>query len=133
LQFRVVLTIGCVVFFLAVCFQLPIYSPAIMKDYRERLLKMERVAPHVYSLADAAYANLRSEEKNQSIIISGESGAGKTEAMKLCLQYMAEMSGQGNDVEQQLLSSNPIIEVSSGSELLCGSTARDLRTTVAAM
>lgn len=89
---------------------LAIYGPGIMKEYRERLAKMEKVAPHVYSLAHAAYVNLRSESADQSVIISGESGAGKTEAMKLVLQYMAEMSGQGNDVEQQLLSSNPIIE-----------------------
>ena len=59
--------------------QLPIYSPAIMKEYRERLARMERVAPHVYGLADAAFANLRGEERDQSVIISGESGAGKTE------------------------------------------------------
>ena len=47
-----------------------------MKEYREKLAVLERVAPHVYALADAAYTNLRSEGKNQSVIISGESGAG---------------------------------------------------------
>ncbi len=40
-----------------------------MKEYREKLAVMERVAPHVYALADAAYTNLRSEGKNQSVII----------------------------------------------------------------
>lgn len=90
--------------------QLPIYSPAIMREYRDKMARMEHMPPHVYALADNAYKNLRADAENQSVIISGESGAGKTECTKLVLQYMAEMSGQGNDVEQQLLSSNPIIE-----------------------
>lgn len=89
---------------------LPIYSPAIMKEYRDKMSRHEKIAPHVYALADNAYKNLTSDKVNQSVIISGESGAGKTEATKLVLQYMAEMSGQGNDVEQQLLEANPIIE-----------------------
>lgn len=127
---------------------LPIYSSLIMAEYRVRCAKMEQIAPHVYALADNAYKNLRTDNENQSVIISGESGAGqhqaaraqtdrpcmhvgelngegshcsripiaaslsllsgKTEATKLVLQYMAECSGQGNDVEQQILSSNPM-------------------------
>lgn len=90
--------------------QLPIYSPTIMQQYRDKLARREAVAPHVYALADGAFRSLVAERMNQSVIISGESGAGKTEATKLVLQYMAEMSGQGSDVEQQLLKANPIIE-----------------------
>ena len=67
--------------------QLPIYSPAIMKEYRERLAKLEKVAPHVYSLADAAYANLRSESTDQSVIISGESGAGQSARARGALMF----------------------------------------------
>lgn len=91
--------------------QISIYSPAIMAEYRSALSKAGgEKAPHVYALAHETYRALTSEGSNQSVIISGESGAGKTEATKLVLQYMAEMSGQGNEVEQQLLESNPIVE-----------------------
>lgn len=89
---------------------LPIYSPAIMADYRAKLKAMEKMSPHVYALADCAFKQLSVNNKNQSVIISGESGAGKTEATKLVLQYMAEMSGQSSEVEQQLLQANPIVE-----------------------
>ena len=45
--------------------------------------------PHVYHLVDSTYAQMMTEQKSQSILISGESGAGKTEAMKICLAYVA--------------------------------------------
>jgi myosin heavy subunit len=89
---------------------LPIYTPAVMDDYRQKLHQRIECPPHVYALADAAFRNLTSDKQPQAVIISGESGAGKTEATKLVLQYLAEMSGQGSAVEQQLLQANPIIE-----------------------
>lgn len=89
---------------------LPIYSPTIMADYRTKLSAGVKTSPHVYALADAAFKQMAINGKNQSVIISGESGAGKTEATKLVLQYMAEMSGQSSEVEQQLLEANPVVE-----------------------
>ena len=69
--------------------------------------------PHVFQIAAAAFHGLRNEQQNQAIIISGESGAGKTEATKKCLQFFAEAAGSSDKsggMEGKLLSANPILE-----------------------
>ena len=69
--------------------------------------------PHIYTIADAALCSIVEEATNQSIIISGESGAGKTEAVKKCLQYISIVAGNDNDedkIEERILSSNPVLE-----------------------
>ena len=56
---------------------------------------------------------MRDRNRDQCIIISGESGAGKTEASKLIMQFVAEVSGKGKEVDavkEQLLQSNPVLE-----------------------
>ena len=68
-----------------------------------------QLPPHIYAIADAAYA-ARGDGKNQSIYISGESGAGKTEATKLALSYLAAVAGSSSGVEQRVLQANPILE-----------------------
>jgi len=73
-----------------------------------------KLMPHIYQLVDQTYSQMRGEEVSQSILISGESGAGKTEAMKICLTYIGEVSGSastGSDsVASKLMQTNPVME-----------------------
>jgi len=88
--------------------RLAIYSPQIMENYRNR--GVSELPPHIFVTADNAFQRMIDLELSQSIIISGESGAGKTEATKQCLQYIAEFSGSDANVEQRILSANPVLE-----------------------
>ncbi|EPY79420.1 unconventional myosin-Ib isoform 2 [Camelus ferus] len=66
-----------------------------------------------FALSDEAYRSLRDQDKDQCILITGESGAGKTEASKLVMSYVAAVCGKGaevNQVKEQLLQSNPVLE-----------------------
>ncbi|XP_078472873.1 unconventional myosin-VIIa isoform X2 [Lampetra planeri] len=87
---------------------LNVYSPEAIQQYRGR--KVGELPPHIFALADNAHFNMRRNERNQCCIISGESGAGKTESTKLILQFLAAVSGQHSWVEQQILEANPILE-----------------------
>ncbi len=89
--------------------RLPLYTPTIISKYRTRGTK--NIAPHVYLIADQAFNNLLEFKQPQSIVISGESGAGKTECTKQALQYLAEVAGSStSNVEQRILATNPILE-----------------------
>ncbi|XP_061774469.1 unconventional myosin-Ib isoform X6 [Nerophis ophidion] len=88
-----------------------IYSPEKVEEYRNR--NFYELSPHIYALADEAYRSLRDQDKDQCILITGESGAGKTEASKLVMSYVAAVCGKGqevNKVKEQLLQSNPVLE-----------------------
>ncbi|KAG6793885.1 hypothetical protein POTOM_003110 [Populus tomentosa] len=85
---------------------IPIYGNETLTSYKQKA----KDSPHVYAIADAAYNEMMRDEKNQSIIISGESGAGKTETAKYAMQYLAAL-GCGNDgMEYEILQTNCILE-----------------------
>ncbi|XP_057558147.1 unconventional myosin-Ia [Hippopotamus amphibius kiboko] len=91
--------------------QLPIYGPEFISKYWD--YTFYELKPHLYALANVAYQSLRDQDRDQCILITGESGAGKTEASKLVMSYVAAVCGKGeqvNSVKEQLLQSNPVLE-----------------------
>uniref|UniRef100_A0A4W5Q2S4 Methyl-CpG binding domain protein 3b n=1 Tax=Hucho hucho TaxID=62062 RepID=A0A4W5Q2S4_9TELE len=90
--------------------QLPIYGEEVIDAYSGQ--DMADMEPHIFSVAEEAYRTMTREEKNQSIIISGESGAGKTVSAKFTMRYFAVVGGaaQQTSVEERVLASNPIME-----------------------
>lgn len=104
---------------------LPIYTDEILKLYVRR--KRKEIPPHVFAVADEAYRMMLENCENQSILITGESGAGKTENTKKVIQYLATIAAEspktnqelsqhsglvGNfgNVDAKLLAANPILE-----------------------
>ncbi|XP_037927144.1 myosin heavy chain, non-muscle isoform X2 [Hermetia illucens] len=94
--------------------KLPIYTEKIMERYKG--IKRHEVPPHVFAITDTAYRSMLQDREDQSILCTGESGAGKTENTKKVIQYLAYVaaskpkgSGAG-ELEQQLLQANPILE-----------------------
>ena len=88
---------------------LDLYSHAKLRRYRSRKMG-EQLPPHIFNIAYDAYYGITSFQKAQSIVVSGESGAGKTEATKQCLQYLAAVAGSSTGVEKKILKANPILE-----------------------
>lgn len=91
---------------------LGIYTEETLQKYRGK--NRLEVPPHVFSIAESAYYNMNAYHENQCVIISGESGAGKTEAAKRIMQYIAEVSG-GQDssiqeIKDMVLATNPLLE-----------------------
>jgi len=108
-QNEIYTSIGTILISLNPYKRLPLYTPAVMEEYIRR--GNRKLPPHVFLIADDAYKQLLENRVGQSIVISGESGAGKTECTKQALQYLAEIAGSStSNVEQKILASNPILE-----------------------
>nr|XP_028562636.1 unconventional myosin-Va isoform X8 [Podarcis muralis] len=90
--------------------QLPIYGEDIINAYSGQ--NMGDMDPHIFAVAEEAYKQMARDERNQSIIVSGESGAGKTVSAKYAMRYFATVSGSASEanVEERVLASNPIME-----------------------
>ncbi|VFQ66797.1 unnamed protein product [Cuscuta campestris] len=83
--------------------------PLYGNDYIEAYKRKSSESPHVYAITDTAMKEMIRDEVNQSVIISGESGAGKTETAKIAMQYLAALGG-GSGIEYEILKTNPILE-----------------------
>uniref|UniRef100_A0A8C2ICS4 Myosin VAb n=1 Tax=Cyprinus carpio TaxID=7962 RepID=A0A8C2ICS4_CYPCA len=89
---------------------LPIYGSDIINAYSGQ--NMGDMDPHIFAVSEEAYKQMARDEKNQSIIVSGESGAGKTVSAKYAMRYFATVSGSSAEasVEEKVLASSPIME-----------------------
>uniref|UniRef100_W5KA98 Myosin-7B n=1 Tax=Astyanax mexicanus TaxID=7994 RepID=W5KA98_ASTMX len=99
---------------------LPVYNPEVINGYRGK--KRQEVPPHIFSISDNAYQYMLTDRENQSILITGESGAGKTVNTKRVIQYFATIACVGDKkkeqlsgklkgtLEDQIIQANPLLE-----------------------
>ncbi|KAM8824252.1 myosin-4-like [Synchiropus picturatus] len=100
---------------------LPVYDPVVVAAYRGK--KRMEAPPHIFSVSDNAYQNMLTDRENQSVLITGESGAGKTVNTKRVIQYFATIAVSGGSekkeqpsgkmqgtLEDQIISANPLLE-----------------------
>ncbi|XP_040918611.1 myosin-16-like [Toxotes jaculatrix] len=94
---------------------LPIYGAKVAQLYKGK--KRSEVPPHLFSISDNAYHDMMMEHENQSMLITGESGAGKTENTKKVIQYFANVGATGSkasdskgSLEDQIIQANPVLE-----------------------
>ena len=85
--------------------RLPIYGPKVMETYVGKELGDRKVEPHVYAVGEVAFRNMMTTKKATALVMSGESGAGKTETTKQLMNYIAWCSAQaskGSTIGQKL-------------------------------
>ncbi|CAH1417764.1 unnamed protein product [Lactuca virosa] len=89
-----------------------LYDAHMMEKYKGA--QFGALSPHVFAIAEIAFKEMVNGGKSNSILVSGESGAGKTETTKMLMRYLAHVGGhrgtEGRTVEQQVLESNPVLE-----------------------
>ncbi|KAG8444860.1 hypothetical protein GDO86_009859 [Hymenochirus boettgeri] len=85
-----------------------LYTSEQIKQYQGKSLGT--MPPHVYAIADKAFRDMKVLKMSQSIIVSGESGAGKTENTKFVLRYLTESYGSGQDIDERIVEANPLLE-----------------------
>uniref|UniRef100_A0A670IZA6 Myosin-4-like n=1 Tax=Podarcis muralis TaxID=64176 RepID=A0A670IZA6_PODMU len=99
---------------------LPVYNPEVVSGYRGK--KRQEAPPHIFSISDNAYQFMLTDRENQSVLITGESGAGKTVNTKRVIQYFATIAVAGDKkkepqpgkmkgtLEDQIIQANPLLE-----------------------
>ncbi|TMS05493.1 hypothetical protein E3U43_004743 [Larimichthys crocea] len=89
---------------------LPIYNPKYVKLYDNHTLG--KLEPHIYAVADVAYHAMLQRRRNQCIVISGESGSGKTQSTNFLIHHLTALSQKGfaSGVEQIILGAGPVLE-----------------------
>uniref|UniRef100_A0A8D3DHL6 Myosin motor domain-containing protein n=1 Tax=Scophthalmus maximus TaxID=52904 RepID=A0A8D3DHL6_SCOMX len=93
---------------------LPVYDAEVVSAYRGK--KRMEAPPHIFSVSDNAFQNMLTDRENQSVLITGESGAGKTVNTKRVIQYFATISVGGDkkkpegSLEDQIIAANPLLE-----------------------
>merc|ERR1719158_1079191 len=92
----------------------PIYTGTVVKMYLGK--RRNEVPPHLWAITETAYRNMLTNGKDQSMLITGESGAGKTENTKKVIAYLAQVAASGKkaakkvSLEDQIVATNPILE-----------------------
>ncbi|XP_043910706.1 unconventional myosin-IXb-like [Protopterus annectens] len=89
---------------------LPIYNPKYVKMYENH--KLGKLEPHIFAIADVAYHTMLKKQMNQCIVISGESGSGKTQSTNFLIHSLTALSQKGyaSDVERTILGAGPVLE-----------------------
>ncbi|XP_047128330.1 unconventional myosin-VI isoform X1 [Hydra vulgaris] len=93
-----------------------LYTKETIAKYKGKSLGV--LPPHVFAIADKSYRDMKVLKLSQSIIVSGESGAGKTESTKYILRYLTETCGASTKIEQRILEANPLLEAFGNSKTL---------------
>ncbi|XP_077137407.1 myosin-IIIb-like isoform X1 [Ranitomeya variabilis] len=115
LQLRVYTYIGDILIAVNPLQPLPCYGPEVSAVYSSCSLRL--LPPHIFAVADRAYNELQtSPSRSQCIVISGDSGAGKTESTKLLLRHLVWRSRGNKQLSQQILQVNPLLEAFGNAE-----------------